>query len=454
MEICPFLSKYRMVKEEIKADDGTVIEERENPVFEEVECKRENCPLYDSEREKCSLVNIMEVKKFPELIEKVNQGLEAKTDELKTGIDEGVKNVIEKADTFYEGINTHMDNFSKFIEKYGEYKKTLEDTIFHSSEDISHKITTVSENIEVKFSTIFEDIKGIFKENFQKIIDNLIPINEKLMVLDEIKGEIGEGYKKIEETLAQNVSKISDVMKNTLDTQNNIYEELRALTSLNQSIKENLEKYVSEEKEEVNALKSLNQDVKENLGKFVSEEKEVKTVIESYLNEVKDERSQMKKMRDAEETERANDRAVYYYYTGNKELSLKELEKAEKLSPDKLEVIVNKGMVLSAMGRKDEAMKAFEKVLEIEPTAPEALSGIGLIYFNSGEIDQSIEFFRKALESDKDYAMGYANLGYALKEKGDIDEAIKMWGKAVSIDPLLEEVQGALKIYKQRRIDE
>ncbi len=429
MEICPFLSKYRMVKEEIKADDGTVIEEREKPVLEEIECKREDCPLYDRERGKCSLANIMEVKRFPELIEKVNQGLETKTGELKTGIDEGIKSIIEKAGAFYEGMNTHLDNFNKFIEKYGEYKKTLEDTIFHSSEDISHKIATVSENIEGKFSTIFEDIKGIFKENFQKIIDNLIPINEKLGALDEIKEKVEKGYKRIEETLAQNISQISDVMKNILNTQNSAYEELRALTSLNQSIKENLEK-------------------------FVSEEKEVKTTVGSYLNEIKQERAEMKKLRDAEEAERANDRAVYYYYTGNKELSLKQLEKAETLSPNKLEVIINKGMVLSSLGKKEEALEVFRKALEIEPTAAEAFSGIGLIYFNSGEIDQSIEFFRKALESDKDYAMGYANLGFALKEKGNMDEAIKMWEKAVSIDSSLEAVQEEIKIYKERRIDE
>ena len=429
MEICPFLSKYRTVKEEIKADDGTVIEEREKPVLEEVECKRESCPLYDKERGKCSLVNIIEVKKLPELIEKLNQGLETKTGELKMQMGEGIKNIIDKSVSFYGDINTRLDNFSKFIEKYGEYKKGLEDTIFHSSEDISHKIATVSESIEVKFSSIFEDIKGIFKENFQKIIDNLIPINEKLGALDEIKEKVEKGYKRIEETLAQNISQISDVMKNILNTQNSAYEELRALTSLNQSIKENLEK-------------------------FVSEEKEVKTTVESYLNEIRQERAEMHKLRDTEEAERANDRAVYYYYTGNKELSLKELEKAEKLLPNKLEIIINKGMVLSSLGKKEEALEIFRKALEIAPTAAEAFSGIGLIYFNSGEIDQSIEFFRKALESDKDYAMGYANLGFALKEKGNMDEAIKMWEKAVSIDPSIEAAQEEIKIYKERRIDE
>jgi len=450
MEICPFLSKYKTVKEEIKADDGTVIEEREKPVWEPVECKKQDCPIYDTEMGKCLFVNLAEVKKIPKLIDKINQDAGTQTENIKERLEQGFKGLSDKTTVFQENINTEIEKINEFFNKYSEYEKNLENTIFHTGEDISHKIATVSEDMEIKFSSMFENSKTIFHEHLQKIIDNIMLLSEKLDILQDIKTGVEKGFNEV----GNNISQTADIIKKSLDTQNNTYEEIRALTSLNQDIKDNLEKYVEEEKEEVKKLTSLNQVIMDNLEKFVAEEKEIKSTLASYLNEIKDERAEIKKLRDAEEAERANDRAVYYYYTGNKELSLKELEKAENLTPDKLEVIINKGMVLSSVGKKDEALETFNRALEIEPKSPEALSGTGLIYFNSGEIEQSIEFFRKALESDKDYAMGYANLGYALKERGDIEEAIKMWKRAVSIDPSLDKVQEDLKIYKERRIDE
>ena len=88
----------------------------------------------------------------------------------------------------------------------------------------------------------------------------------------------------------------------------------------------------------------------------------------------------------------------------------------QKLKPDFVGAINNKGSALRAQGKLDEAIEEYSKVV-FEATGPKALNNIGNALRAQGKLDEAIRAFSKAIEVDPKYIEAINNKGNALKTK-------------------------------------
>lgn len=145
------------------------------------------------------------------------------------------------------------------------------------------------------------------------------------------------------------------------------------------------------------------------------------------------------------------DRATLYYYRGNYEISINEINKA--LEIDKTAEYFNlKGLLLTELGKFDESKKVYKEALKLEPNLAEIHNNLGLLYIKMKKLDDAVVSFQEAVKKNVNYALAYVNLGKALIELEKYDDAIKAFEKALKIDPSNVDAQEAIKLYKEGKI--
>ncbi|MBE0432400.1 tetratricopeptide repeat protein [candidate division WOR-3 bacterium] len=145
------------------------------------------------------------------------------------------------------------------------------------------------------------------------------------------------------------------------------------------------------------------------------------------------------------------DRATLYYYRGNSELALNEIEKA--LEIDRTAEYLNmKGLILSELGRYDESKKAFLEAIEREPELSELHNNLGLLYLKMKKVDDAVLSFEQSVKKNVGNALAYVNLGKALIEVDRFDEALAAYNHALEIDPSNREAREAVKLYEEGKI--
>ncbi|MCL5965853.1 MAG: tetratricopeptide repeat protein [Deltaproteobacteria bacterium] len=91
------------------------------------------------------------------------------------------------------------------------------------------------------------------------------------------------------------------------------------------------------------------------------------------------------------------------FFGGNLAEALKELNRAESISPDyrkNYEIRYTQGLVLKAMGRAEEATRKFEQTVAARPGFAAAHNEIGLLRMGSGDLDGAIGCFVTAIGID------------------------------------------------------
>jgi tetratricopeptide (TPR) repeat protein len=145
------------------------------------------------------------------------------------------------------------------------------------------------------------------------------------------------------------------------------------------------------------------------------------------------------------------DRATLYYYRGNFELALSEIEKA--LEIDRTAEYLNlKGLILAELGRYEDSKKSYVAALEVEPEHSELHNNLGLLYLKMKKLDEAVLSFEKSAKKNVNNALTYVNLGKALIELERYDEAIKAYHRALEIDPANQEAREAVELYKKGKI--
>jgi tetratricopeptide (TPR) repeat protein len=145
------------------------------------------------------------------------------------------------------------------------------------------------------------------------------------------------------------------------------------------------------------------------------------------------------------------DRSTLYYYRGNFELALNEIDKAVEINRT-AEYLNLKGLILSELGKNDEAKKIYQEALKLEPNLAEIYNNLGLLHLKSKKIEDAAVAFQEALKRNVNYTLAYVHLGKVLLEMEKYDEAMQVFQRALDIDPANQEAREAIALYKEGKI--
>ena len=105
-------------------------------------------------------------------------------------------------------------------------------------------------------------------------------------------------------------------------------------------------------------------------------------------------------------------------------LTEQELEK----SPDNIQVLFLKGLILARMDKLKQAEEVFVNLTDNHPELPEPFNNLAVIYAARGDFDKAEAALRKAINTHPSYATAHENLGdiYAKMASQAYNQALKL----------------------------
>jgi tetratricopeptide (TPR) repeat protein len=84
-------------------------------------------------------------------------------------------------------------------------------------------------------------------------------------------------------------------------------------------------------------------------------------------------------------------------------LAIRSYDKALDVSPDNIDVLVNKGSAFHLDKKYSDAISCYDRALKIDKKCPMALAYKGLSLAELGQLKEAIAYFKNALSIDKHY---------------------------------------------------
>ena len=142
--------------------------------------------------------------------------------------------------------------------------------------------------------------------------------------------------------------------------------------------------------------------------------------------------------------------ASLYRQISRHEKALEFYERALKIKPNDLDLLIKLGDTNFDLERFPEAERLYQSALKIKPNNPTVRMDLGLTYYlrQPRQIDQAIAEYRKALTYDPQHEKVLQNLTSALIEKGDKEGArgtLKQLERANPNNQALKQFQDRLK---------
>ena len=128
-------------------------------------------------------------------------------------------------------------------------------------------------------------------------------------------------------------------------------------------------------------------------------------------------------------------RGTAYYYKGEYDRAIADLDQAIALHPDLAMAYSNRGIAYAHKGEYDQAIEDFDQAIELQPDYAQAYNNRGNAYAHKGEYDRAIEDYDQAIALQPDYAEAYNNRGNAYAHKGEYDRAIEDYDQAIELQP-------------------
>ena len=417
-------------------------------------------------------------------------------DTMKPGIDSITEFMrTEVAGLKTEALNVLVGLSGKFDELgriFGEELKSSNETVrgligeFSSiSEGIKTDISELKNTLTTKFDDLGSYINGVKTEITSIKTDQTSSLNNVQAVVIQLQ----ELFKQSSDSLGS----MSDMMKNL---NSNYIESLGKIAGLAEGMRKGVDKVgegmhdsvkdlVKEMKSEIGALEKQYEktfgDIANLAGKFDELNVRIKEMTTEVEKEFKDSFERQETLSEytktileqtkehfvKEETrykdEQAKrikkegldhfDRATLYYYRGNYELAVNEINKALEIE-ETVEYLNLKGLLLTELGHFKESKKIYKKALEMEPNLAEIHNNLGMLHLKMKKLDDAVIAFQEAVKKNVNYAHAYVNLGATLVELEKYDEAINAYEKALEIDPSNHDAREAIKLYKEGKIGE
>jgi len=116
--------------------------------------------------------------------------------------------------------------------------------------------------------------------------------------------------------------------------------------------------------------------------------------------------------------------AAIYKNKNDYEKSLSYIEKANKLDPNDINIILLESNIRWEMGDVESYEKLITKALEIDPDNVDLHFNLGVISSDKGDVDKAMSHYNKAIEIDKTYKKAYLNAAALVlaKEQAIIEE--------------------------------
>lgn len=491
--ICPFLSVERTIRE-VKYDvHGKIVEAKEIPERELVECRKTDCYLYDEPISNCSLVALAKGSEATSaLLESVRQmtdafgGMKESTEKSVEGQSRMLESLskaqresgisalsfVSKLDDNFKEIAQTVSNMSQSIkgltEKLEGYLSKLESASGESIENLTGKVaeyvgnlTDTADDLAKKLKEGLEFYGGrtidAAKESTDRLVEKIGTYADKVDDLGkELKTGLDGQKDAIEKETDENgklLSSISESISRWVDMSGDLFS---GLTTGLEEMRAGIEVSANAHLEEQKRTNSLMEALYATLGTLSERMESVSERVagassdmREFVQRVKDEREEEKRRQTLDSARAHNDRGVSLYFRKSYAAAVEELGKAIELDPTMAEAHSNMALCLSGLGKDDEAASSFKRALEIDPDLAEAYNNLGLLHFKKKDYEQAVGMFEEAVKKREDYPNAYFNLGSAYRQMDMHGKAIDAWEHALKLDPgnakakeALEEISG------------
>ena len=129
------------------------------------------------------------------------------------------------------------------------------------------------------------------------------------------------------------------------------------------------------------------------------------------------------------------DLARLYRDRGDLGLALEQLESARSDDPDQVDVLLQLGITLGALGRQTDAEKELRRAQRLAPERADVSAHLGVVLFKRGLYRQAEAELKHALELDDQNGDAYFYRGEALNQLSRVDDALEMLERAVQFQP-------------------
>ena len=132
---------------------------------------------------------------------------------------------------------------------------------------------------------------------------------------------------------------------------------------------------------------------------------------------------------------------------GKTEEALSAIEKARKMYPKDLNLILSQADIYFELGQTDRFGELMQQAVEQDPTNPKLFFNLGVISSDQGKTEEATKYYLKAIELQSDYGDAYMNLAVLIldEEKAIIDEMNKNLSDFDKYEELQEKQKGVYK---------
>ncbi len=118
-------------------------------------------------------------------------------------------------------------------------------------------------------------------------------------------------------------------------------------------------------------------------------------------------------------------------------------DKANRVKPKQVKVLVNLGVALDNVGRADEAQGFYKQAMTLAPTDSLAACRLATSLYAQGKHSEAMDQLRSLISRQPRSYCAYFTMGVAFADAGLYRDAIRMWKKVVEIAPASPEAQSA-----------
>jgi len=119
---------------------------------------------------------------------------------------------------------------------------------------------------------------------------------------------------------------------------------------------------------------------------------------------------------------------------GRHQESIEQFNRGLQINPQRIELLINRGIAYENLGRYPEAFADFSKVIEISGD-PQGYSNRAYLFYKMGDISKALEDFSTAIDKNPNHLQAFLNRGILLSQNKDYEKAIEDFSQAIRLDP-------------------